>query len=304
MENLHGYLQPSSSCRGSILDSSREVYFVDTDSYQIEDFPCPVGIINYTAPEIQGKHFPECYEQGKKIKYSLSCVDCGEVFQITNSQYDYFMEKGFDLPKRCPSCRAEKRKRMEEEDFLPGGQSDDDSGSICFIATAVCRYYGEPDDCRELTLLWVYRDTWLKNRPGGPEAIAEYYQKAPLLVSLLQASEQYGEICERLWTGYIRPCAGLIEGAMSEEGMLPGPGRPFPADTNGTRPEKTMRDGTGSASGTRTEAILNGTGDTGGTRTEAILDGTGDTGGTRTEAIIRIRRIQEANIMNREGETG
>ena len=170
--------------------------------------------------------------------------------------------------------------------LLPGGQSDDDNGSFCFITTAVCRYYGKPDDCRELTLLRAYRDTWLKNRPGGPEAIAEYYQKAPLLVSLLQASEQYGEICERLWTGYIRPCAGLIEGAMSEEGMLPGPGRPIPADTSGTRTEKTMLDGAGNASGTRTEAILNGTDNTGGTRAEAILDGTGDTGGTRTEAIL------------------
>lgn len=250
----------------------------------------------------------ECYEQGKKIKYSLSCVDCGEVFQITNSQYDYFMEKGFDLPKRCPSCRAEKRKRMEEENFLPGGQSDDDNGSFCFITTAVCRYYGKPDDCRELTLLRAYRDTWLKNRPGGPEAIAEYYQKAPLLVSLLQASEQYGEICERLWTGYIRPCTGLIEGAMSEEGMFPGPGRPIPADTSGTRTEKTMLDGTGNASGTRTEAILNGTDNTGGTRAEAILNGTGDTGGTGAEAILdgtgSASGTRAEAILDGTGDTG
>ena len=40
-----------------LVVSPQEVYFVDTDSYQIEDFPCPVGTINYTAPEIQRKHF-------------------------------------------------------------------------------------------------------------------------------------------------------------------------------------------------------------------------------------------------------
>lgn len=40
-----------------LVVSPKEVYFVDTDSYQIEDFPCPVGTINYTAPEIQRKHF-------------------------------------------------------------------------------------------------------------------------------------------------------------------------------------------------------------------------------------------------------
>ncbi|OYQ78710.1 hypothetical protein B9T19_07635 [Ignatzschineria sp. F8392] len=40
-----------------LIKSSKEVYFVDVDSYQIEDFPCPVGTINFTAPEIQRKHF-------------------------------------------------------------------------------------------------------------------------------------------------------------------------------------------------------------------------------------------------------
>lgn len=40
-----------------LVASPTEVYFVDTDSYQIEGFPCPVGTINYTAPEIQRKDF-------------------------------------------------------------------------------------------------------------------------------------------------------------------------------------------------------------------------------------------------------
>ena len=34
---------------------SEKVFFVDTDSYQIEDFPCPVGTPDYTAPEIQNR---------------------------------------------------------------------------------------------------------------------------------------------------------------------------------------------------------------------------------------------------------
>ncbi len=159
---------------------------------------------------------PQCFEQGKKIKYAPICVECGETFHITNSQYDYFMEKGLDLPKRCPSCRAEKRKRMDETDFQPDGQYSGENGSFCFITTAVCSYYGKPDNCRELTLLRAFRDTWLKNQPGGQEAIAKYYRKAPLLVSLLQASEQYEEYCEILWDRYICPCARLIEEAMSK----------------------------------------------------------------------------------------
>lgn len=40
-----------------LVKSPTEVYFVDTDSYQIEEFPCPVGTIPFTAPEAQRKHF-------------------------------------------------------------------------------------------------------------------------------------------------------------------------------------------------------------------------------------------------------
>ena len=40
-----------------IIKSDQELYFVDADSYQVENFPCPVGMANFTAPEIQGEDF-------------------------------------------------------------------------------------------------------------------------------------------------------------------------------------------------------------------------------------------------------
>ena len=40
-----------------LVVSPEEVYFVDTDSYQIEGYPCPVGTVNFTAPEIQRRKF-------------------------------------------------------------------------------------------------------------------------------------------------------------------------------------------------------------------------------------------------------
>ena len=42
-----------------LVVSTKEVYIVDTDSFQIEDFPCPVGTVNFTAPEIQGRTYYE-----------------------------------------------------------------------------------------------------------------------------------------------------------------------------------------------------------------------------------------------------
>lgn len=37
-----------------VTQDSTKLWMVDTDSFQIEGFPCPVGTVNFTAPEIQG----------------------------------------------------------------------------------------------------------------------------------------------------------------------------------------------------------------------------------------------------------
>ena len=42
-----------------LVKSPTEVYFVDTDSYQIEGYHCPVGTVNFTATEIQRKKYCE-----------------------------------------------------------------------------------------------------------------------------------------------------------------------------------------------------------------------------------------------------
>ena len=43
-----------------LVVSPKEVYFVDTDSYQVEGFTCPVGMPLFTAPELQKKEFGLC----------------------------------------------------------------------------------------------------------------------------------------------------------------------------------------------------------------------------------------------------
>lgn len=40
-----------------LVKNENAVYLVDTDSYQVEGFPCPVGTVNFTAPELQGVDF-------------------------------------------------------------------------------------------------------------------------------------------------------------------------------------------------------------------------------------------------------
>ena len=42
----------------------------------------------------------------------LKCVDCGDGFPVTGGEQEFFKAKGFDLPKRCKSCRDKKKNRQ------------------------------------------------------------------------------------------------------------------------------------------------------------------------------------------------
>ena len=57
--HVNGMLVGDINLDNILMVSPEEVYFVDVDSYQVDDFPCSVGMLNFTAPEIQGKRFSE-----------------------------------------------------------------------------------------------------------------------------------------------------------------------------------------------------------------------------------------------------
>jgi len=59
IEKLHkhniilGDINPSNI----LLKNENEIYFIDTDSFQIEDYPCSVGMVPYTRPIHHGKRY-------------------------------------------------------------------------------------------------------------------------------------------------------------------------------------------------------------------------------------------------------
>lgn len=40
---------------------------------------------------------------------SLNCEECGKDFIFTAGEQEFYEEKGFTPPKRCPECRAAKK---------------------------------------------------------------------------------------------------------------------------------------------------------------------------------------------------
>src|SRR4051812_22914764 len=53
---------------------------------------------------------------------TLTCADCGQQFVFTASEQDFYSQRGFTEPRRCPSCRAS-RKAARNSESGGGGYS-------------------------------------------------------------------------------------------------------------------------------------------------------------------------------------
>ncbi len=46
---------------------------------------------------------------------TLTCADCGQEFAFTASEQQFFADRGFSEPRRCPSCRAARKASRGEQ---------------------------------------------------------------------------------------------------------------------------------------------------------------------------------------------
>jgi len=49
------------------------------------------------------------------VDKTLTCADCGQTFTFTASEQDFYAERGFTEPKRCPACRAARKAARNAE---------------------------------------------------------------------------------------------------------------------------------------------------------------------------------------------
>jgi hypothetical protein len=68
-------------------------------------------------------------------------------------------------------------------------QRDRDNG-ICFLTTACVEFAGLPSDCRELTVLRDFRDSYVRARLDGDSVLRRYYESAPALVDAVRRSPE------------------------------------------------------------------------------------------------------------------
>ena len=59
---------------------------------------------------------------------TLTCADCGQEFNFASTEQQFYADRGFTEPRRCPSCRAA-RKAARGNDSQGGGGGYSDRGS-------------------------------------------------------------------------------------------------------------------------------------------------------------------------------
>jgi len=70
----HNVLIGDINPRNILVTEKKKTFFVDTDSYQVEGYPCSVGSVNFTAPEIQNKEFGQFLRTREHEKFAVATL--------------------------------------------------------------------------------------------------------------------------------------------------------------------------------------------------------------------------------------
>ena len=69
----------------------------------------------------------------------------------------------------------------------------------CFITTAVCKTFGKPDDCSELTAFRAFRDTYMKENEVLNTEVNNYYEIAPKICAAIDAKGEVAASIAYKW---------------------------------------------------------------------------------------------------------
>lgn len=189
--------------------------FVSLRSY-LDDPDAPLNSLNYCVAEFAAQEMGQIQSKRKR-----------EMARVDNNMamVSYFLP----LIREIESLRAKELAQgmadawnetfpgnhisgMTVEEIKGGFRS-----SPCFITTAVCRSLDKADNCYELTLLRMFRDTYMTGCKERIDAVKEYYRIAPQIVERIDSCPNSQEVYASVWEQYLKPCIRLIEEGQSAE---------------------------------------------------------------------------------------
>lgn len=138
--------------------------------------------------------------------YYCKCKGCKYIDPNSRSGYKWYCSyyRSYEDPDKLRECTH--------------FQSDSSSGGGCFLTSACCEYMGLADDCKELTTLRNFRDTYLKPTQDGNALVEEYYKIAPSIVEKINAHSKKGEILKDIYTQVCKIC-DMIESGKHDDAV-------------------------------------------------------------------------------------
>ena len=114
---ISGNIEKCQICGREFSDDDLENGYCQECLHKGSATPCrrcgaPVFYSNHRKLILRKPAFPlckSCYEWNNQVFNTVACINCGQTFTITNGEKDYFEKKGYELPKRCPSCRKQSK---------------------------------------------------------------------------------------------------------------------------------------------------------------------------------------------------
>ena len=84
------------NARNILVNSESSVYLVDCDSYQVEGFPCPVGMPPYLAPELHGKQLRSTLRTLEHERFAIATL----VFMLLHPGKPPYSHQGGEDPSK------------------------------------------------------------------------------------------------------------------------------------------------------------------------------------------------------------
>ena len=92
---------------------------------------------------------------------TLTCADCGQEFAFSASEQQFYADRGFSEPRRCPSCRASRK----------AARGDSGSGGYAGGGSSSRGYDRGPREMFSATCASCGREAQVPFRPSGAKPV-------------------------------------------------------------------------------------------------------------------------------------
>ena len=97
---------------------------------------------------------------------TLTCRDCGTTFTFTEGEQDFYAQKGYSEPSRCPDCRAAKKANRDS-----GGYSGSYGGGGYSSGNSYGGGYGRERTMTQVVCANCGKDTEVPFVPRGDKPV-------------------------------------------------------------------------------------------------------------------------------------